>query len=263
MHILSVSGLHVGLVLGGVLALVRLLRVPVLFTAPVVTAMLVLYATLCGLGPAVTRSTLMALMFLWANHLGRARDWPTTLAAAALAGLMANPLFLYDIGFQLSFASTWGILYLGPVLDRLLKKIIRHTWLRGALWVSLAAQLATLPLVARYYNLISPVSLLTNLVAVPLTGLILGLGTASALLGLVVPVLAGFLNVSTSLLMDVFLCLVTLCRALPGSVIYVPTPPFFLVAAWYPLLIAGVLLVSSGGRDALRGLYSRHHRLLP
>ncbi|AEG16252.1 DNA internalization-related competence protein ComEC/Rec2 [Desulfofundulus kuznetsovii DSM 6115] len=262
-HILSVSGLHVGLVLAGVLALVRLLRVPLSLTAPTGTAILLLYATLCGLGPAVTRSTLMALMFLWAHHLGRTRDWPTTLAAAALVSLMAKPLSLYDIGFQLSFTATWGILYLGPVLDGLLKNVIRHTWLRAALWVSLAAQLATLPLIAWYYNLISLVSLLTNLAAVPLTGLILALGTASALLGLVVSSLAGFINISTSMLLDLFMGLVSFCRALPGSVIYVPTPPFFLVVAWYPLLFLGVLLVSNEGRAALRQFFSRHHRLLP
>ncbi|WP_165613162.1 DNA internalization-related competence protein ComEC/Rec2 [Desulfofundulus thermosubterraneus] len=262
-HILSVSGLHVGLVLAGVLALVRLLRVPLSLTAPTGTAILLLYATLCGLGPAVTRSTLMALMFLWAHHLGRASDWPTTLAAAALVSLMAKPLSLYDIGFQLSFAATWGILYLGPVLDRLLKNIIRHTWLRATLWVSLAAQLATLPLIAWYYNLISLVSLLTNLVAVPLTGLILALGTVSALLGLVAPALAGLINTSTSLLLDVFISLVSFCRALPGSVIYVPTPPFFLVMAWYPLLFVGVLLVSKDRRALWPQFFSRHHRLLP
>lgn len=262
-HILSVSGLHVGLVLAGALALVRLVRLPFNLTAPLVSVALLLYAILCGLGPAVTRSTIMALMFLWAHHLGRSRDWPTTLAAAALVSLIVRPLSLYDIGFQLSFAATWGILYLGPVLDGLLKNVIRHTWLRAALWVSLAAQLATLPLIAWYYNLISLVSLLTNLAAVPLTGLILALGTASSLLGLAVPALAGFINISTSLLLDLFIKLVSLCRALPGSVIYVPTPPFFLVVAWYPLLFLGVLLVSNEGRAALRQFFSRHHRLLP
>ena len=150
-------------------------------------------------------------MFLWAHHLDRSRDWPTTLAAAALVSLIVRPLSLYDIGFQLSFAATWGILYLGPVLDGLLKNVIRHTWLRAALWVSLAAQLATLSLTARYYNLVSPVSLLANLAAVPLTGMILALGTASSLLGLVVPALAGFINISTSLLLDLFIKLVSLC----------------------------------------------------
>ncbi|MDK2889362.1 MAG: competence protein ComEC, partial [Thermoanaerobacter sp.] len=118
-HILSVSGLHVGLVLAGALALVRLVRLPFNLTAPLVSVALLLYAILCGLGPAVTRSTIMALMFLWAHHLDRSRDWPTTLAAAALVSLIVRPLSLYDIGFQLSFAATWGILYLGPVLDGL------------------------------------------------------------------------------------------------------------------------------------------------
>ncbi|MCS5697396.1 ComEC/Rec2 family competence protein, partial [Desulfofundulus thermocisternus] len=47
----------------------------------------------------------------------------------AAAARIVRPLSLYDIGFQLSFAATWGILYLGPALDGLLKNVIRHTWL--------------------------------------------------------------------------------------------------------------------------------------
>lgn len=262
-HILSVSGLHVGLVMGGVLAMTGLLRLPVPMTAPLASGALLLYALLCGLGPAVTRSTLMALMFLWAHHLGRERDWPTTLAVAALISLFWRPLSLYDIGFQLSFAATWGILYLGPALDDLLKKFAPWpVWLRGALWVSLAAQLATLPLVAWYYNLISPVSLLANLVAVPLTGLILALGTGAALIGLFVPALAGLVNVSTSLGLDVFMGLISFFRTIPGAVLYVSTPPAILMVVWYALLCLGVFCSTPKGRSTLLDFLGRQRRSL-
>ncbi|HHW45217.1 MAG TPA: DNA internalization-related competence protein ComEC/Rec2 [Desulfotomaculum sp.] len=260
-HVLSVSGLHVGLVLGGVLAILRIIRIPAALTAPAASGVLVLYAVMCGLGPAVTRSTLMAMLLLWAHHLGRSRDWPTTLAAAALAILMFKPLSLYDIGFQLSFAATWGILHLGPVLDGRLKKMLAGwPWLRGALWVTLSAQLATLPLVAWYYNLLSPVSLLTNLAAVPLTGFILALGTAAAAGGLLFPALAASINGSTSLLLDLFMALVSFFRNLPGAVIYVPTPPAPLVVLWYLLLLGWIALSSPELRSGIAGLLSRHRR---
>ncbi|WP_151191958.1 ComEC/Rec2 family competence protein, partial [Desulfotomaculum copahuensis] len=228
-HILSVSGLHVGLVLGAVLILAGILRLPHAATAPAASAVLILYAILSGLGPAVIRSTVMALMLLWANHLGRERDWPTTLAAAALVCLFWRPLSLYDTGFQLSFAATWGILYLGPELDRLCQRVTpMPVWLRGTLWVSLAAQLATLPLVAFYYNLVSPVSLVANLVAVPLTGIIMALGAGASLTGLVFPALAGIINAGTSLTLTIFMGLISLVHKLPGGVIFVSTPPLAL-----------------------------------
>ncbi|WP_169719321.1 DNA internalization-related competence protein ComEC/Rec2 [Desulfovirgula thermocuniculi] len=247
-HILSVSGLHVGLVLGGLLFLLKLVHLPSRWTAPVASPLLVLYALLCGLGPAVSRSTLMALFLLWARRLGRPYSWPAALAGSALLILALDPFSLYDIGFQLSFAATWGILSWGPVLDGWLQKWpIRPAWMRGILWVTLAAQLATLPLTARYYNYVSPVSLLSNIAAVPLSGLLLALGMAAAASGLLCPAFASLVHASTSLALDALVALISFCRDLPGAVVYVPTPPWALVAAWY---LCGSLVFREGGGGA-------------
>jgi competence protein ComEC len=124
-HILSVSGLHVGLVLGTLLALLRLLKLPPAWTAPLATPLLILYAMMTGLNPAVTRAAVMALLFVWAHHFGRDSDWPTTLALAAMVILVRNPLQIYNPGFQLSFAATWGILYLGPLFTGLCARFLK------------------------------------------------------------------------------------------------------------------------------------------
>jgi competence protein ComEC len=269
-HILSVSGLHVGLVLGGLMGFLGLFRAPPACTAPLVTPVLLFYALMTGLNPAVLRATFMALLFVWAHHLGRDRDWPTTLALAALIILIWKPLQIYNPGFQLSFTATWGILYLGPLLAaglaRLLKGLsesavrvaapgprgdsvpqrgISENFVRVAalaLAVPLAAQLATVPLVAWYYNLFSPVSIPANLLAAPLVGLILLLGILAAILGLFWLPLAGLLNASTGVVLDLFLALVALLQELPGAVIYLATPPVLLAAVWYGglFLVAGI-----------------------
>jgi len=268
-HILSVSGLHVGLVLGGLMGLLGLFRAPPACTAPLVTPVLLFYALMTGLNPAVLRATFMALLFVWAHHLGRDRDWPTTLALAALIILIWKPQQIFNPGFQLSFTATWGILYLGPLLAAGLARPLRGLsesatrvavpGLRGnpvqqgipekfvrvaalALAVPLAAQLATVPLVAWYYNLFSPVSLLANLLAAPLVGLILLLGILAAILGLFWLPLAGVINASTGLFLDLFLSLVGMLQGLPGAVIYLPTPPVLLAAVWYGglFLVVGI-----------------------
>lgn len=257
-HILSVSGLHVGLVLGGLIGLLRFLRLPPGFIAPLSTPALVFYVLMTGLNPAVLRSAIMALLLIWAHHLGRDRDWPTTLALAALAILIGNPLQIYHPGFQLSFAATWGILYLGPVLTKacstvlkgLPEKIVRPVSL--ALAVPLAAQLATIPLVAWYYNLLSPVSIPANLLAVPLVGLIMSLGLLAAALGLVWLPLAALVNVVTGVVLDVFLALVAFFQHLPGAVIYLATPPVLLVAVWYAGLLTAMRVSSAGLFSGLR-----------
>jgi competence protein ComEC len=242
-HILSVSGLHVGLVLGGVLGLARLAGLAPGMTAPVASAVIIFYALITGFNPAVMRATLMALLFLWAHHFGRDRDWPATLAFAALVILLWKPFYLYHPGFQLSFAATWGILYLGPILagagtaflDR-----FSFPWSRAAAMIAaipLAAQLAIIPLVAWYYNLVSPVSILANIVAAPLVGLILFFGIAVAILGLFWAALAGFVNVATGAILDLFLLLVGFFQKLPGAVLYTPAPSVPVVALWYAGLI--------------------------
>lgn len=253
-HILSVSGLHVGLVLGGLLGLLRLFKASPSMIAPLATPVLIFYALMTGLVPAVLRATIMALLFLWAHHLGRERDWPTTMALAALAILLWNPLQIYNPGFQLSFAATWGILYLGPAFTGYFSLLLKRLppavslGMAQALAVPLAAQLATVPLVAWYYNMVTPVSIMANLLAVPLVGLILLSGIIAALLGLVWLPLAGLVNAGTGALLDLFLALVTLLRKLPGAVFYLATPPVYLAVVWYAALLGAVRASGTRGQ---------------
>lgn len=240
-HILSVSGFHVGLVVVLVLGLLRLCRLPARFTPLVAIPLLLFYAVMTGLGPAVTRSTIMAILLIISHHIGRQQDWPTTLALAAAVILATNPQNLYDIGFQLSFVATWGLFYITPKLLDLWPGWPRALALLVA--VPLAAQLATLPLVVLYFNLVSPVSILANLLTVHLVALIMLFGGMSLLPGLFYLPLAHWLNVSTGLLTDLFLWLVQWCNSLPGAAWYLPTPPWWVVVAYYICLIGSLELV--------------------
>ncbi|MEW5763125.1 MAG: DNA internalization-related competence protein ComEC/Rec2 [Bacillota bacterium] len=264
-HILSVSGLHVGFVLALALALIRWLRVRPGYDLLVAAGLLAFYTFMTGAKPCVVRATVMGLLLLAAHRLGRDRDWPTTMAAAAFVVLLANPLALYDPGFQLSFAATWGILYLGPPLVAAFDALAaRRGWRWSAAWswalaVPLAAQLATLPLVAYYYNLVSVVALPANLVAVPLTGGILFLGLATAAAGALWNFLGTLLGPATAVLTDLFLWLVRLFAALPGAALTVATPPPLLVGAWFGLLyLAGKLGPGEGQAAALATLWRRY-----
>lgn len=234
-HILSVSGYHVGLVVALVLALMRLVKVPVQYTAWIAIPVLIFYAFMTGLGPAVLRSTLMAILLLLAHHLGRPQDWPTTLAAAAGFILILNPLSLYDIGFQLSFVATWGLLYLIPPINALLPKLPPSISL--LITVPLAAQTATLPLVMLYFNLVSPVSVLANLLTSHLVVLVMLFGGLALMGGVFYLPLAAFINSSTGLLTNLFLWLVKFCSALPGAATYIATPPLWAIILYYLILV--------------------------
>ena len=240
-HILSVSGLHVGFVLLAVLALSGVLRLPKKYNLPIAGFILVFYSVMTGISPPVLRATVMALMLLLGQHLGRQRDWAVALSLAGLVILLYQPLNLFNPGFQLSFTATWGILYLVPILASFFEQKLRMNKSLGqVLAVPLAAELVTLPLVALHFNLISFSAPLANIIGVPIVGVITLLAALGTATGLVYLSLGQFINISTAFFLDIFIWSVKLFQHLPGAFIYVATPPLFLVFLWYGLVIMSV-----------------------
>ena len=256
-HILSVSGLHVGFVLLAVLALTAVLRLPKKYNLPIAGFILVFYAVMTGISPPVLRATVMALLLLLGQHLGRQRDWSVSLSLAALIILLFQPLNLFNAGFQLSFVATWGILYLVPVYAEFFEQKLRIKKSLGlVLAVPLSAEVVTLPLVALHFNLISFLAPLANIICTPLVGaitLLAALGTAGGLVSLS---LGQFINISTAFSLDIFIWLVKFFQHLPGAFVYVATPPLILVLLWYVLIILSV-------NEDLCGLLKKYSRVHP
>ncbi|WP_066636418.1 DNA internalization-related competence protein ComEC/Rec2 [Desulfolucanica intricata] len=249
-HVLSVSGLHVGIVLGGVLVLLRGFNLAQRLTLPVAGSVLVLYTIMTGLSPPALRATIMALILLLAHHLGRRRDWPTALALAALVILIYQPLNLYNPGVQLSFAATWGILYLNPRLTNIFQEKLKIKKLWAQVFaVPLAAQLTTMPLVAWHFNIISPVALIANIIVVPLVDVIVLLACLGVITGLVTLWMGEIFNAATAALLDIFMELVTFFHHLPAAFIYVASPTVSFIIIWYLLII---LLVNEGWRNLVK-----------
>jgi competence protein ComEC len=240
-HILSVSGYHVGLVLAGCSLLNGLLKLNRISFVLFSMAILIFYAVLTGVQPAVIRATAMALVLLAGHYLDRDRDWATGLALAALVILVANPRAFYNVGFQFSFAATWGILYLSPFFQKYLFYRLPRAW-RPAAAVPLAAQLAALPLSAYYFNQVSAISLAANVIIVPLVGMITILGVFAVLGGVVWTLWAEVLNISTGFLLTLMIKLNSLLAGLPGAVLYMKKPPLWAVVLWF----AGLIMLMEG-----------------
>lgn len=186
MHVLAVSGLHTGIVWGIVVWLLTLggWRKP-LWEEKVkrwilsMTAIVLIwgYAFVTGLSPSVMRSALMlsfwSLSGLFEQHTSR---WNPLLAAAVVI-LVINPLALWSVSFQLSFAAVTGIMWVGNKMQRMI--VLRgRVWqyVVGLLIMSIAAQMATLPLTLHYFGQTSNYFALTNLLVIPMAGVILLLG---------------------------------------------------------------------------------------
>jgi competence protein ComEC len=235
MHVLCVSGLHVGILFLVFQALFSFLkRWPRgrWLQGGLVVAFVWMYAALTGFSPSVMRASAMFSFVAAGQHLGRRTSVYNTLSASALVLLLADPGMLGRIGFQLSYLAVLGIVSLQPSLQQWLAP--RHPLPRKA-WalatVSLAAQLATGPLALFYFNQFPLYFLLTNILAIPLAGLIIHLALICLCLSYIpaASLLAGNLLSWALRLLNTSVAFV---EGLPGAVwspVYVSLPETFLV----------------------------------
>ena len=186
MHVLAVSGLHTGIVWGIVMWILTLgvLYKPLWedkfrrWLLNISTIVLIwAYAFLTGLSPSVMRSALMLTFWALSSLLEQQTSRWNPLLAAAVVILIVNPLALWSVSFQLSFAAVAGIMLFGSSMQQAVVS-------KGRVWqsvsrlliVSLAAQLGTMPLTLHYFGQTSNYFALTNLIVVPMAGILLSLG---------------------------------------------------------------------------------------
>ncbi|WP_296686106.1 ComEC/Rec2 family competence protein [Flavobacterium sp.] len=179
-HILSVSGLHIGFILLFVTFVLKPVpnnRKGSLLKLIVILYSLWLFGILAGLAPSVVRSVTMFSFVAIGQHLRRSVNIYHTLLVSILLILLVQPAFLFDVGFQLSYLALFFILWFHPLLSSLWEpknKISKYIW--DILSVSFAAQMGTLPLSLYYFHQFPGLFFITNLVIIPLTGFIMGLG---------------------------------------------------------------------------------------
>ena len=171
-HLLAVSGFNVALVAGATFALLTLVRLPRRVAAAGAMVVVIGFAAVVGPQPSVLRAAIMATLVLGALVVERDASVLNSLALAAVVILALRPGDLRDPGFQLSFAATAGI-----VVAPLPRGIVA-----GAIGVSLAAELAVLPITLVHFNQLSLIGPLANLGAVPLAAVttIVGLAGVAA-----------------------------------------------------------------------------------
>ncbi|MDR7420228.1 MAG: DNA internalization-related competence protein ComEC/Rec2 [Armatimonadota bacterium] len=186
-HLMVVSGAQVAIVAGACAWLARALRLSVSMATVATGLGVAVFAGMIDWAPSIGRAVLMTAVAMGGVLIGRARDRRATLAAAALALLVANPESLFDIGFQLSFAATWGLLFLSPVLEARLAWC--HPRVASALGVTLGAQAAVAPLLALHFQTLAVAGLAANVLVLPLIAALVPAGFAIIPLLVVAPTL--------------------------------------------------------------------------
>ena len=242
-HLLVVSGFNVGLVALLFEWLFRLIGLPWRLRVVGSAAGIGLYALLTGLQPPVVRAMLMAWVVLGGLALDRNVSWPNTVAAAALAVLLVDPVELFEPSFQLSFGAVLSLLlfaprahaWLGPRLAW-----VRPEWLARYISLSIATTAAVwaglAPVLAWYFYLLSPVSILANLTVGPLVSLLVIVGTAVLAAGSVVPGLVTWTAAPLHQLLQATTAMVLWLQSVPGGHWAVAAPPIAALLGYYGLV---------------------------
>jgi len=221
MHVLAVSGLHVGIIYMIVLGAFKLIRLDGFryrwWVAVASLLVLWMYAFVTGLSPSVLRAVTMFSFVALAKAMNRNSNIYNTLAASAFVLLWFNPYLLMSVGFQLSYLAVFGIVYLQPRFYRLLD--FNHTLL-DKIWaitcVSLAAQIATAPLSVLYFHQFPSYFLISNLFIIPSAFIMLLMGLAMLILS-PLPYLGEGLGWLIEQFVYIVNSLVFWVRDLPGS----------------------------------------------
>ncbi len=185
-HVLSVSGLHVGFIMLFITFLLKPInnsRKGSFLKLLIIVLSLWSFAVLTGLSPSIIRSVTMFSFLAIGIHLRRTVNIFHTLLVSMLLILLFKPSFLFDVGFQLSYLALFFILWLQPILSEIWQpknKIIKYFW--DIITVSFAAQIGAMPLSIYYFHQFPGLFFVTNLLILPLLGIIMAVGVTAVLI---------------------------------------------------------------------------------
>lgn len=176
-HLLAVSGSNVWLVVGVILGALTLLRVPKTIKILLSIICIIIFANLTHNQPPVVRASIMAGLILLGTLLYKDVDLVNIVSFAGLVILFVSPLFLFDVGFQLSFTSVFAILLLYPHFKNLLPEQVRRSnkrlwkWVMTPALISLSVEIVLFPILGYYFNMVPLVCVVANIFVVPLASI--------------------------------------------------------------------------------------------
>ncbi len=223
-HIIAVSGYNISIIIGNLGMLAYIFGRKKIFW--VIGVIIVSFVVIAGLSASVIRAATMGGLFLISRSVGRQYHIRASLFFAALIMLIINPrILVYDVGFQLSFAATAGIIYFMPHLEKLTISWNNYFGLKNNLLVTMSAIVSTLPLIVYNFNTLSLISPVVNLLILPLVPLVMLFGFLSIL-----PVAGAGFAAITNVLLDLIIYVTKVAASVPYASVNMQIPNWFFMA---------------------------------
>lgn len=244
LHILAASGMNVAFIYTFFFAIMSLFRINFKTKVSLGIVTVVIYSLMTGLGASVIRAACMLIFVLLGKLIDRDAHSISLLSFVALLMLIYNPMYINDVGFQLSFIVTFGILVMAPAVVRFKNKFL--DFLAGTVAIPIIAQLWVIPIQIFYFNNISLYSVFANIMSVPILMVLSFGGFVSSLLCAIKPLASFICQVFDFILNPLLTLLVNISDfwgQLPHSTMQTTHPSVFQIFVYYGILlcIAGLL----------------------
>ncbi len=236
LHILAVSGLHVGFVCVFAGFILFFIPVSTKIKFSIIMLILCLYAGVTGFRPSVCRATLMAFFFGLGILFQRNVEGVHIINITAIILLVISPLLIYNVAAQLSFAAVYGIFLLYPklhssIIKKMKGKLCKYIMVPMA--VSFSAQLFVSPLLIYYFNRLPTLAVISNLIIVPIASLTIFMLFGCLMIGTFSFLFAQVISVCVSILLSLLIIISTIFANLPFSTITVYISPIFLLLLYF------------------------------
>lgn len=240
-HILAVSGLHISIISGFLIYLLSHLGIKRKTNVFITLSVIWFYGFLIGFPPSLLRANIMLSIFFCANIISEPYDSINTLFFAMFILVVINPMWLFNLGFQLSFIATFSIIYFTPKVRNIFYPYDNK--ITYALSALLAVQIGLLPVQSYYFNNISIISIFSNLIIGPIFSLALIIAGISILSSYLIPGLNLFIGMVLDLILSIQFYLIDVLDNLSFGTIKMYSPDIIDFILYYILilLIFGVI----------------------
>lgn len=249
LHILAASGMNVAFIYGFWYFILRRFRVPFKITVISGMGVVILYTLMTGLGPSVIRAALMLLFILAGKLINRDAHSISLLSLVAALMLLYNPAYINDVGFQLSFIVTFGILVsANPILEKC-KNSKCPDWLTAGIFIPIIAQIWVAPIQMFYFNTFSTYSVFANVSIMPFLSVISFGGFVSSILAIFGPIgkyICLFADFILKYFLDALVLISKFYSNLPHSLLTTTHPHISQIILYYAIVLFVTLMLKKG-----------------
>lgn len=236
-HILAISGSHISYIIIGITFILTKSRTSKKGMYIITILSLIFFIFITNFSSSVIRACIMGIIVLFAKIVYRKPDILTSISVSLLIILIDNPFTIKDIGLQLSYLGTIGIVYLNKPIANFLEKYMKKK-IAKILAITISAQIMVLPVTVINFNNISTVFIISNIIAAPLTGGIILLGYANVLIGVISLDIAKVIAIITHSLVQLLIWTAEFTAKIPYSSITTITPHLITVIYYYIFIYA-------------------------